>query len=98
MVPATTRRRLAAILLVATVLPVGWRVYAAKDPPRLTPEGGISLHDPIFYMYLGDRIAHGGGYRIPDGTPSAYYPVGYPAVLSAVFFITDHTVGRHDVG
>jgi len=98
MLPPTTRRWLTVILLVATVVRVGWCVYAAKEPARVTAQGGVSLHDPNFYMYLGDRIAHGNGYRVPDDTPSAYYPVGYPAVLSAVFFVTDHTIGEHDVG
>jgi 4-amino-4-deoxy-L-arabinose transferase-like glycosyltransferase len=98
MVPPTTRRWLGAILAVAAIVRIGWCVYAARPPATLTAAGGVSLHDPNFYMYFADQIAHGNGYRLPDNTPSAYYPVGYIAVLSALFFMTDHTIGEHQVG
>jgi 4-amino-4-deoxy-L-arabinose transferase-like glycosyltransferase len=75
---------LAAILLVATVLRIVWVAFAARLPQE--------LHDPLFYMLYGNQIASGKGYRLLDGTPSAYYPIGYPATLGALFFVIKHTI------
>lgn len=98
MLPPRTRRWLAAILLVATVVRVGWCVYAARPPSSFDAEGRLSLHDPNFYLLYGAQFAHGNGYYLLDGTPSAYYPVGYPVALGFVFWITERTVGSHDIG
>lgn len=74
---------LAAIMLVAAVLRIVWVVYAARPPQE--------FHDPLFYVFFGGQIANGDGYRLTDGSPTAYYPVGYPAALGALFFFVRHT-------
>ena len=76
-------RWLTAIALVALVLRVVWVLYAARAPRE--------LHDPQFYLIYADQIAHGNGYRLLDGQPTAYYPVGYPAALGVVFSLVIHT-------
>jgi 4-amino-4-deoxy-L-arabinose transferase-like glycosyltransferase len=77
------RRWLAAIVLVAFALRVWWVIYATR------PAQG--LHDPLFYSVYGRSIAEGDGYRLASGPgagePTAYYPVGYPAALGAVFWV-----------
>lgn len=76
-------RWLAVILAIATALRVAWVLYAAREPQE--------LHDPFFYMFYAGRIAEGHGYRLLDGTPTAYYPIGYPATLGGVFALLKHT-------
>ncbi len=48
--------------------------------------------DAVYYQQIADRIAHGFGYTWlwPDGavTYAAHYPVGYPALLAAVYAVT----------
>jgi 4-amino-4-deoxy-L-arabinose transferase-like glycosyltransferase len=77
------RRWLAAIVLVAFGLRLWWVIYAAR-PAR-------GFHDPLFYSIYGRSIADGDGYRLVNGPqqgqPTAYYPVGYPAVLGFIFAI-----------
>jgi 4-amino-4-deoxy-L-arabinose transferase-like glycosyltransferase len=77
------RHWLAAIVLVALALRLWWVIYATR------PAQG--LHDPAFYTVYGKSLAEGDGYRIVagagEGEPTAYYPVGYPAALGAVFWI-----------
>lgn len=74
---------LAAIILLAAVLRIAWVAYAARDPQ--------GFHDPTFYYVYAGQIADGAGYRLLDGSPSAYYPVGYPATIGAVFAFVIHT-------
>lgn len=74
---------LTGILLVAAVLRIVWVIYAARTPRE--------LHDPLFYMVSAGQISTGNGYRLPDGSPTAYYPIGYPGMLGAVFFFVRHT-------
>jgi 4-amino-4-deoxy-L-arabinose transferase-like glycosyltransferase len=80
------RRWLAAIVLVALALRVWWVIYATR-PAR-------GLHDPLFYSVYGRSLAEGDGYRLVAGSrrgePTAYYPVGYPAALGAVFWLMYH--------
>jgi len=78
MAPLTTtqRRALVAVLVGALVLRLAWIVVAAREP--------IGFHDPAFYRYLAHQLARFDGY-ILEGRPTAYYPVGYPAVLGAAF-------------
>ncbi len=75
---------LAGILLVAAVLRIAWVAYAARLPQQ--------FHDPLFYMFYAGQISDGNGYRLLDGSPTAYYPVGYPATLAALFFVIKHTI------
>ncbi len=74
---------LLGILAIALILRVIWVTYAARTPQ--------DFHDPLFYIFYANQIAEGNGYRIPDGTPTAYYPIGYAATLAGVFFLIKHT-------
>lgn len=78
------RAALVAIVVLALVVRVAWCVYAARPPSAV-------LHDPNFYRFFGEQLAKGNGYRLPDGTPTAYYPVGYPASLAVAFWVVYHT-------
>ena len=86
-VPGAARRferrelvALGVIVAVGVALRLGWCVYAARPP--------VGLHDPGFYRLYGEQLASGNGYRLPDGSPTAYYPVGYPLALAAGFLLT----------
>jgi len=72
----TQRRALVAVVLGAAALRVGWCVVAAREP--------YGFHDPGFYRLLAFQLARFDGYEL-QGAPTAYYPVGYPAVLGAAF-------------
>ncbi len=74
---------LAVILALAAALRIAWVVYAARPPQE--------LHDPTFYFIYAQQIAGGNGFRLLDGAATAYYPVGYPATLGAVFALVNHT-------
>ena len=82
----TTRERLVlgGILAVALVLRVAWCFHAAR-----LPAGG--LHDPNFYYLYGQQLANGLGYRLLDGSPTAYYPPGYPMALAPFILVTAWT-------
>lgn len=80
---APSRWWLPAIVVVGVGLRLAWAIYAARPP--------VGLHDPTFYTIFGESLAAGDGYRLPDGQPTAYYPVGYPAALGALFWLADHT-------
>jgi 4-amino-4-deoxy-L-arabinose transferase-like glycosyltransferase len=85
----TEGRWLTAIVLLALVLRVIWVIYTARTPRE--------LHDPLFYMLYGNQIALGHGYRLLDGQPTAYFPIGYPAVLGALFAVVLHTPIPHNL-
>lgn len=70
---------LVAIVVVGAVLRVAWILYANRPP--------VTLIDPSFYTLYGDRIADGLGYTLPDGSPTAYYPPGYPIALGGVVWL-----------
>jgi hypothetical protein len=72
----TQRRVLAATVVVALGLRVAWCAVAAGEP--------AGFHDPGVYRLLAHQLAHFEGYVLADG-PTAYYPIGYPAVLGAAF-------------
>jgi hypothetical protein len=74
---------LAAIIALAAVLRIAWVAYAARDPQ--------GFHDPTFYYVYAGQIADGAGYRLLDGSATAYYPVGYPATIGAVFALVIRT-------
>lgn len=74
---------LAAILAIAALLRLVWVLYAMHAPQ--------GFHDPTFYFFYARQIADGHGYRTPDGSPTAYYPIGYSATLGAVFALVRHT-------
>ena len=72
------RRGLAAVLCGAMLLRIAWCVFAARFP--------LGFRDPAFYRHLADQLADGDGYVL-EGRPTAYYPIGYPAALAAVFWV-----------
>lgn len=79
-----TRQRvpkaLVALLCGGAVLRLMWSVYAARP--------GIGLHDPSLYRIFAERIADGHGYTVLDGSPTAYFPIGYPLTLSVAFALS----------
>ena len=80
----TSRRHvwwLAGIVAVGLLLRVVWSLYTVREP--------VGLHDPTFYSILAQEIAAGRGYQLPDGSATAYYPVGYPAIVGAVYWLVD---------
>ena len=79
--------RLVAVLGVAFALRVGWVLLNTHDPVFV--ESG----DAYSYWFYGRQIAEGGGYLNLDGSgrATAYYPIGYPALLGAVFWFVLHT-------
>ena len=70
---------LALIVGVALAIRVVW-VLVFQIPPILGS-------DAAAYDRLGWRLAQGQGYVTGDGTPTAYWPVGYPAFLAAIYVI-----------
>lgn len=82
-------RRLALVVVVACGVRLAWVAYVAR-----TPVGG----DPGSYLYYGEQIARGKGYvSFVTDAPTAFYPVGYPAALAAVFFVVIHTPIPNDL-
>jgi hypothetical protein len=65
---------------VAALVRVAWCVVVARPP--------VGLHDPFFYRLFASQFASGNGYVLLDGSPTAYYPVGYPLLLGAAFLVT----------
>ena len=71
---------LVAVLVGAFVLRLAWSVYAARPP--------TSFGDPFSYLTHADELASGKGYvTFFYGRPTAYYPVGYPAVLGGFLWL-----------
>lgn len=64
------------------MLRLAWVLVATRVPVFL--ESG----DAYSYFFYGRQLAHGGGYLNLDGSgrATAYYPIGYPAVLGAIFW------------
>ena len=76
----TDRRLLGAVLVVAALVRVVWCVAVARPP--------VGLHDPGLYRLFASQFASGNGYVLLDGSPTAYYPVGYPLLLGGAFLVT----------
>ena len=68
------------MLVGAFAARIAWAMYAAGPP--------IGLHDPSLYRIFGERLADGQGYTVLDGSPTAYFPIGYPLVLAVAFAVT----------
>lgn len=68
--------------MLAFALRLGWVLVATRVPVFL--ESG----DAYSYFFYGRQLANGGGYLNLDGSgrATAYYPIGYPAVLGAIFW------------
>ena len=80
--------RAVALYAIALVARLGCVAWAAGT---FGPAG-----DGVYYARLGDRIAHGYGstWLWPDGvvTYAAHYPVGYPALLGALWWVVGPSV------
>ncbi len=84
----TRKRGLIVVLAVAFVVRLAWLLYAKGHPPT----GPLQQGDQYSYWYYGNEIAAGRGYvSYVTHTPSAYYPVGFPAILAVLFWIALHT-------
>lgn len=84
----TARRTLWAIVALAATLRVGWALYARGAPPVDWFVSG----DQYSYYHYGYEIARGRGYiGYLTGTATAYYPIGYPAILGMLYFVVLHT-------
>ena len=78
------RRLLLAILAAGLLLRLVWSLYAAREPS--------GLNDPFTYLISAERIVAGEGYRFSfDGSPTAYFPIGYPAFVAAFVWIVEQT-------
>jgi len=70
-----------AVALAARLAVVAWA--GSRIPPTA---------DAVYYQQIAERIAQGSGYTWlwPDGavTYAAHYPVGYPALVAAVYAVT----------
>jgi dolichyl-phosphate-mannose-protein mannosyltransferase len=79
---------LTAIVVVAFALRLGWVLYVDVSAPTAWQLSG----DQFSYYTYGREIAAGHGYEsYITGEPTAYYPVGYPAILATLFFVVGHT-------
>ena len=86
----TQRRALGAILGVAALVRLIWVAYAAREP--------LAFGDPFAYYGYGLQIADGAGYvSWVTGEATAFFPVGYPAMLASVFWLGDHLVVPRDL-
>jgi 4-amino-4-deoxy-L-arabinose transferase-like glycosyltransferase len=77
------RAWLAVILGSAALFRFLWVLHAAR-PPK-------GLNDTYWYTVFAQQLAAGNGYALLDGDPTAYYPVGYPAVIGGVLWVARHT-------
>jgi hypothetical protein len=68
---------LAVAIVVGLVLRVGWNLIAPVNP----------VSDYLWYFERAMGMAAGSGYITPAGLPTAYFPVGYPAFLAALFVL-----------
>jgi 4-amino-4-deoxy-L-arabinose transferase-like glycosyltransferase len=77
---------LVAIVVVGFALRFGW--VLVLDPAA--PVDWMISGDQYGYLFHGNEIAAGRGYHsYVTGEPTAYYPVGYPLLLAAMFWTGD---------
>lgn len=72
-------RWLVILAAIALVVRLGWALLMMDRTPQF---------DEIEYIDLAARLAAGEGYVDESGARVAYWPVGYPALLSLVFRLT----------
>ena len=79
-------RSLIGLVVVGAVLRIVWVVVASVDPPVHFMQSG----DQYSYWYYANEIADGRGYvSYITGEATAYYPIGYPAILAGLFWLAD---------
>lgn len=90
----THRRWLVGVVAVAFVTRLAWLLYAKGEPPTDWLQSG----DQYSYWYYGNELAAGRGYvGYITHVPTAYYPIGFPAILAVVFWIALHTPVTDDL-
>lgn len=67
------------VTAAALLLRLAWIAYAH-------PVTGL-VDDAGYYDFFARSILHGEGYVRPEGTPTAFWPVGYPATLAGLYAI-----------
>ncbi len=81
-------RALTAVVAVAFVLRLAWALWWRPSAPIHWQLSG----DQFSYYHYAREIAAGRGYvHYVTGEPTAYYPIGYPAMLAGLFFVVGHT-------
>ncbi len=85
---AGQRRYLIATVATAFGLRMAWALYARGAAPVEWFHSG----DQYSYYHYGSEMARGRGYiSYFTGSASAYYPIGYPGLLAALYFVVLHT-------
>jgi len=86
-------RWLVVLLVAAFALRAGWALAVLDSLPQVFASG-----DQYGYVRYAREIAAGEGYvSYTAGTPTAYYPIGYPALLAAVFWVAGRLPGSIDL-
>jgi 4-amino-4-deoxy-L-arabinose transferase-like glycosyltransferase len=81
-------RAIATIVGVAFVLRLAWVLWSDPSAPTVWQVSG----DQYGYYHYARSIAEGHGYvHYLTGEPTAYYPVGFPAILAALFFVVGNS-------
>lgn len=82
------RRALWGVMAAGLLLRLGWVLYAQPEPPDTWYLAG----DQFSYFHYGSEIARGRGYiSYITGEATAYYPIGYPGLLGALYFVVLQT-------
>ena len=81
---------LVGALVVGLVLRVIWALVAT--PSALEPRS-----DPYEYLRYADALAHLSEYRI-NGQITAFYPIGWPLVMSPLVYVANHVGWLSQVG
>jgi hypothetical protein len=80
------------VLAGALLLRLAWVLYAAREPT------GFSAGDPLAYLYYGNELAAGHGYRsFTTNEPTAFYPIGYPLFIALFAWPAQHGLLPDDV-
>lgn len=79
--PKLIDRQVVAVAAIAIVARLVWIALFARTP--------TGQSDPAFYNEAATRRIDGEGYCSLLGEPTAYYPPGYPAVLSWMNRLSD---------
>ncbi|HLT68512.1 MAG TPA: glycosyltransferase family 39 protein, partial [Acidimicrobiales bacterium] len=88
------RRWLHAIVVVGAVLRLVWLVCNHVEPP----ESMLGSGDQYSYWYYGNAIADGEGYiSYATGEATAYYPIGYPAILAGLIWTAERVSSDVDL-
>ena len=82
------RRALLVIVAVGFGLRLAWALWVRPAAPVSWYLSG----DQFSYYHYGSEIARGRGYiNYVSGGATAYYPIGYPAILGALYFAVIHS-------